>query len=441
MLNHAPAPEGLHDIHEALGIATRELEAAITLEAGRRFLATEVSMRVTEKFPFASKIRHVVLTALEPNDDGTNLKYGTKRTIAREIYRKKLETLSGSVRSARLNSYVGSLKTSLDDFARNTLTPGSERNALRAQARNKETLAEARRRWPEVYESSSDEELLQILVGELPFLNRKPELFADINDAIGQLFVNVRQGEADEPAPQPSAAVGSKPDIMIPSVTVWQRPATATSTVGSEPKRSLTPAPARPESKKPKTKLEIFEANHGNRRMRIFLSLVERNDSEDDFRFKENDDVIENVYKDELAKYKREDTKGQCLKNLRLGFIWSREYCVQMLAEYARNPDEPKKETIEAWLEEATKQLGLETPITPGRLIYVLRRHIDFTDVSSSDSKFDEIEWNEAHDMIITHRRTIETHFANDRSIHAIHFGGDNTIAAAYRDSLRANLD
>jgi hypothetical protein len=147
------------------------------------------------------------------------------------------------------------------------------------------------------------------------------------------------------------------------------------------------------------------------------------------------------VYKDELAKYKREDAKEQRLRTLRLGFIWSREYCVQMLAEYAENSDGPKKETIEAWLEEATKRLGLEVPITPGRLIYVLRRHIGFADVPNPDPKFDEIEWNEAHDMIITHRRTIETHFASEQSMHTIHSGGDNAIAAAYRDSLRANFD
>lgn len=350
----------------------------------------------------------VILTALEPNDDGTEPRYTTRTQQAETAYADLLKGPTGRELKAKIESYGGCFKGTVDDFVNILRTESSKRpdSLLKAQTQNREILEMARQRWPEVYGNSSDAEIIAILANELPFPNRKPELFAGIHGGIVQLIVNLEQAAAaarPQPAPAPE--------------------------VEEAPKR------------KSKTKLEIFEGIHGNRRARIFLSLIERNESKDNFRFKENDDVIEHVYKDELAKYKREDAKGQCLKALKLGFIWSREYCIQKLAEYAENPDGPNKETIEAWLREATERLGLETPITPGRLIYVLRRHISFADISNPDPKFDKIEWNDAHDMIITYRREIRTRFANAQSTQTIRSGGDSTIAAAYKDGVRASFD
>lgn len=150
----------------------------------------------------------IILAVLEPNDDGTRPRYISRRQQAEAAYVDILETLSEGERKNRLGNYAGTMNQRVHQYIDVFRDKDATRaDTLKSQREMGEILTQARVSWPEVYGNSSDGELLAILAGELPFPNRKPELYAEINGAIGQLIVNLQK-----------AGTTPKPEVILPRI-------------------------------------------------------------------------------------------------------------------------------------------------------------------------------------------------------------------------------
>lgn len=231
-----------------------------------------------------------------------------------------------------------------------------------------------------------------------------------------------------------------------------EEPTTSASAADTEPTRSLMPDFAVPEPKKIKSQLEVFEANYGNKRTLVFDSLIGRGDSGDNFRFVTTDEANQFVYQKALAKINRSSVYLRQAADIKHAFCVTREWHVQTLVDYIKDPEGPSKETAESLLQQAASGLGFENGDMPSaiRLIKILRRHIKFEDIHGTNLALDKVTWSDDRETLFTSEVNIagpgdkkangeETE--NDKREPITLHSGQSSLAAAYRDSRRSVVD
>ena len=315
-----------------------------------------------KKSSLGTKVRLAVFTSLEPNDDSTGLRYHSRRAAAKQIHQGKLEGIPARERGPRLDRLAGSLTTTLDDFARNTLAPDSERNALRAQSRNKIVLDEVRSTFP-VYSGCDDEQLIGILLREIPFPN----------PISGQEVLTTAE------------IAGEESEVIRNDNTLFPTKKEEFPAVDARERFKYTGM----------TTLENAESLFGKRRKKVLAAYlaVKRTDGQTNFLYPDDEAVTLAVYADQRK-------KGRSLEVLERAARLSREYYVYRLAECAKDPSKIDTEMEDLFNEICS--IPEYRDLSWVRIVKVLRRHINFTDLHDPDPKFDKLEI--ADGTIVTNR-------------------------------------